>query len=89
VFDGDLLDTAYVEVGISIFFLIFTVIVTMLKGWMKPFNKGMFKTFAIRNKFAVSKVIRTAAPLAIGQFLTSGEVRFIFEDFFIELNIFY
>jgi len=73
MYDGDLLDTAYVEVGISIFFLILTVIITMLKGWMKPFNEGMFKTFAISNKFAVSKVIKTAAPLAIGQFLTSGE----------------
>lgn len=48
-----------------------------LKGWLKPYYDGLFKTFGLSNTPAVKYVLSTATPLAFGSLLEYGEVGFV------------
>lgn len=55
-----------------VFFLLWFVIAAC-KGWLDLFWEGMFKTFALKNKPAVSNLVRTSLPLCFGELLEYGE----------------
>ena len=48
VFDGSLIDVAYVDLICQFIFLGITVIISVSKGWMKPYTDGLFRSFALK-----------------------------------------
>jgi len=56
------------------FFTIFTICYAgFYKPWLRPYMEGMTKNIALKNKDALSTIIRTALPLSIGSLLSYGE----------------
>lgn len=72
-FNGNLDTVGAVAIANAFIFYVFTIVFTFSKGWMKPFAKGIFGSFASKDRLAVRQVFKTAAPLAFGSVLVHGE----------------
>jgi len=68
-----LIDMVWIQVFLDTFFMIFTVIISLKKGWMRPYWNGIFKNFALKNTAAVRNLLNTAGPLSFGNLVAYAE----------------
>lgn len=66
-------DVGTIELAVEAIFLGFSVVISCYMGWMTKCTKGMFRTNAISNAVAVRTVVKTAVPLALGEFFQYSE----------------
>jgi len=72
--DPTLIDLAIMDLVLESIFTIFTIFYAgFYKPWLRPYMEGMTKNIALKNKDALSTIIRTALPLSIGSLLSYGE----------------
>lgn len=44
-----------------------------LRGWLKPFRKGLYRSLALKNGKAVKLMVKQAVPLSFGSLLSNAE----------------
>lgn len=66
-------DLGIIVLSVEAIFFGFGIVISNYMGWMEKYTIGMFRTVAIRNVVAVLTVIKTAVPLALGEFLQYSE----------------
>lgn len=72
-FTPDLYHVGFIQLGVGILFLCLNVWFISFKGWFKPYSKGFFGSFSLKNRKAVWLMCKTAFSLSIGFLLTDGE----------------
>ena len=68
-----LADIGWAYVATSIFFIGFTFVLAEARGWLKPFRKGLYGSFGLRNVKAVGSILNQGLPLAFGSLLSNAE----------------
>lgn len=54
-------------------FLIISITVPKMAGWIEPYERGLFSKLALKNGAVVKRLWKTALPLSVGSFLASAE----------------
>lgn len=73
LFDASLQHVAIIMLINGVLFLFVNVACTLWKGWMRPYLPGIVGSLALKNRVALSTLVRTAAPLSCGSVLAYGE----------------
>ena len=68
-----LVEVAWLEVASSLVYGMFMYSFCACMGWLKPFWKGLFDMKGIQNGTLAKKLVSTAIPLCLSEFLASGE----------------
>eukprot|EP00588_Corethron_pennatum_P033366 CAMPEP_0194347102 /NCGR_PEP_ID=MMETSP0171-20130528/105801_1 /TAXON_ID=218684 /ORGANISM="Corethron pennatum, Strain L29A3" /LENGTH=848 /DNA_ID=CAMNT_0039114311 /DNA_START=138 /DNA_END=2684 /DNA_ORIENTATION=+ len=74
---ADLATVGIIYVVTGVLKLFISLAIAYCKGWLDPFKEGMFQNVALKNIPAVSHIIRTGIPLAVGEFLGYAEWEFL------------
>lgn len=57
----------------AIFFVFATHAFAELRGWLKPFRKGLYRDFSLFNGNAIKLMVKQAVPLSFGSLLSNAE----------------
>jgi len=72
-YDFKLVQVAWLEMTSSIVYGLFMFGFCSIKGWLKPFQKGLYDLRGIWNGQLMKKLIKLAIPICLSEFLASGE----------------
>lgn len=70
---ASLVDVGIIELSVEALFFGFSIVISNCMGWMTKYTTGMFRTNALCNTTATHTVVKTAVPLALGEFLQYSE----------------
>ena len=72
--DATLKTVGYIQVLIGIAGAVAKIMFPVMRGWMKPFRKGLLGQFApLRNRQGFRQLVRAVVPLCLGTILEYGE----------------
>jgi Na+-driven multidrug efflux pump len=59
--------------GTAIFYFVLTFGIAKKLKWLRPFQKGLFRSLSFKNTSAMKEILKEAIPLSLGSFLRSAE----------------
>jgi len=64
---------AWMDLVVGSTFTVISLIIPLKLKWLKPYVGGLFCNFALTNTAALWTLVRTAAPISVGEFIAYGE----------------
>eukprot|EP00588_Corethron_pennatum_P014295 CAMPEP_0194275230 /NCGR_PEP_ID=MMETSP0169-20130528/8126_1 /TAXON_ID=218684 /ORGANISM="Corethron pennatum, Strain L29A3" /LENGTH=752 /DNA_ID=CAMNT_0039018645 /DNA_START=221 /DNA_END=2479 /DNA_ORIENTATION=- len=74
---ADLVTVGIIYVAMIVLKLLISLAIAYCRGWLDPFKEGLFQNVALKNIPAISNVIKTGIPIAVGEFLAYAEWEFL------------
>lgn len=62
-----------VSTVVSILAVLATYVYANSRGWLRPFNEGLFRSVSFRSPTVVKNMMKQAVPLAVGSLLSNAE----------------
>jgi MATE family multidrug resistance protein len=73
LYKADLVNVGLLMVLTRVFFLLLTLLVCKWFGWFQPYEDGMIRSLALKNRLLMQEFLKTSFPLAVGCLLAYAE----------------
>jgi MATE family multidrug resistance protein len=71
--EANLQEVGFLYILTAVMFIGLTFALAYCRGWLRPFTKGLFGTFALKNGSAIAMLLKQAVPLSFGSLLSNAE----------------